>query len=357
MRDSVVCFTSFTFSYLTRALIMVRTLRQAHPTWKIWALITDKPPPGTDFSSQLAEFDNVLSADQLEIPRFDAWLFKHDVVEASTAVKGEMLRHLLRAGAEVVVYLDPDIAVFHSLDSTIAKLSDASILLTPHQVEPNTIEGSIRDNELTSLKYGVFNLGFLAVKNDETGSSFAEWWAKQLHFACYDEPQNGLFTDQKWCDLVPGLFDRVLVERDPGCNVASWNLSQRHLHVSSNGGILVNDSPLKFYHFTKIDREGDLMTEKYSGDNVEVMEVWKWYKRALEHTGVSNVPKGYWHYGNFSNGVKIPKSVRELFRYSVSLYEYFEDPFRADGDSFFRWLERERADLLSNSIVGGFEAI
>ena len=134
-----------------------------------------------------------------------------------------MLRRLLRTGAKVVIYLDPDIAVFHSLDSVVDKLSDASILLTPHQVKPNILEGSIRDNELTSLKYGVFNLGFLAVRNDETGGSFADWWARRLHFACYDEPQNGLFTDQKWCDLVPGLFDRVLIERDPGCNVASWN--------------------------------------------------------------------------------------------------------------------------------------
>ena len=76
MTDSVVCFTSFTFSYLARALILVRTLRQAHATWKIWALITDKPPPGMDLSAQLAEFDNVVFADQLEIPRFPRLAFQ-----------------------------------------------------------------------------------------------------------------------------------------------------------------------------------------------------------------------------------------------------------------------------------------
>ena len=79
------------------------------------------------------------------------------------------------------------------------------------------------------------------------------------------------------------------------------------------------------------------------------------YKRALEHAGVFNLPKGYWHYASFTNGVKIPKSVRELFRSSVDQYEYFEDPFDADGKSFFAWLQRERADLLSGSVVAGMK--
>jgi len=161
MTACVACYTSFTLSYLARALILARTVRQAHPSWQLWALITDKLPPGEDLSELLGEFDHVLFADQLEIPRFNAWLFKHDVVEASTAVKGEMLRKLLDSGADVVVYLDPDIAVFHPLDSVIEKLEDASILLTPHQVQANFGEGAIRDNELTSLM-------FLPIRNGAT---------------------------------------------------------------------------------------------------------------------------------------------------------------------------------------------
>ena len=84
-----------------------------------------------------AEFDRVLYAKDLDFPRFDRWLFKHDVVEASTAVKGQMLRHLLNQGAEKVVYLDPDIAVFSDLAEIIEKLDQYSVILTPHQVTPN----------------------------------------------------------------------------------------------------------------------------------------------------------------------------------------------------------------------------
>ena len=46
----VRCFTSFTFSYLARATVLARTLREAHPDWELWAMIVDMPPPGLDVS-------------------------------------------------------------------------------------------------------------------------------------------------------------------------------------------------------------------------------------------------------------------------------------------------------------------
>ena len=115
MKEKLHCFTSFTFSYLARASILVRTLREAHPDWVIWAVVTDEPP-GDDDRGLAKVFDHVVYAKELCFERFDRWLFKHDVVEASTAVKGQMLRHLLGEGAEKVVYLDPDIAVFSDLE-------------------------------------------------------------------------------------------------------------------------------------------------------------------------------------------------------------------------------------------------
>ena len=353
----VRCFTSFTFSYLTRATVLARTLREAHPDWELWAMIVDMPPPGLDVSESLAVFDRVLFPEQLRFDRFHAWIFKHDIVEACTAVKGQSLRFLLESDADVVVYFDPDIAVFHSLDTVFERLNDHSVILTPHQVTPNSTVGHVRDNEMTSLKYGVYNLGFCAVRNDETGRAFADWWARSLRIACYDDVENGIFTDQKWCDLVPALFPRVWIERDPGCNVASWNLSTRRISCTDEGNILVNGSPLKFYHYTKINAVGDLMTEKYAGDNVEVMEVWNWYKRAIKDAHVEGIPSGYWHYGRFDNGEKIPKAARVLFRSRDDLYAAFDNPFATDGHSYYNWLLREHPELLTKLSGGGFEAV
>lgn len=353
----VKCFTSFTYSYLTRAIMLARTLRRVHPDWELWAMLVDIPPPGVDQASAMADFDGVMVPADLGFERLPAWLFKHDIVEACTAVKGRMMSLLLESGADKVVYFDPDIAVFHSLDSVLAQLDDNSVVLTPHQVQANLTETEVRDNELTSLKYGTYNLGFCAVKNDPTGRDFAAWWARQLYFACYDDVESGIFTDQKWCDLVPALFPRVAIERDPGCNVASWNLSTRRIRFGDDGRILVNGSPLKFYHFTKINSSGDIMTEKYAGDNVEVLEVWNWYKRAIKKLTVDRIPSGYWHYGRFNNGERIPKSVRVIFRSQKGLFDLFDNPFETEGNSFYNWILRNQPELLTKPSRSGFEAI
>ena len=341
----ICCFTSFTYAYLGRARTLLATLRAAHPDWTVCAVVVDEPPPGEAGSVLLAGFDIVLGLHDLGIPRARAWLFKHDIVEACTAVKAAAMLRLMDAGYAAVVYLDPDIAVFHPLDTVTAALEHAAVVLTPHQTSPNRNARVMRDNELASLRFGAFNLGFIAVTSGGAGRRFAEWWAAQLLRVCYDDPAAGLFTDQKYIDLVPGLFDGVTILRDPGCNVASWNLSTRRITVGADGGIRVNDAPLRFMHFTKINSVGDIMIDRYAGDCIEVLEIWSWYRRQVARAQPATVPAGYWHYGVFSNGVPIPREVRVLYRDSPHLRAGFDDPFDADGP-FYAWLSETHAALL-----------
>ncbi len=343
----IAAYTSFTFTYLSRALVLAHSLRAAHPDWMICACIVDTPPPGIDCAPALAAFDQVVYANELGIPNFESWIFKHDLVEACTAVKGHALSFLLAEGYELVFYFDPDIAVFHSLDAIMERLDTASIVLTPHQVMPSADYLTFRDNELTSMKCGIYNLGFIAVRNSPVGVRFASWWAQLLYEACYDDPANGIFTDQKYIDLVPALFDEVDIFRAAGCNVASWNLTNRTLNISRDGTITVNGDPLKFYHFTKINGAGDVMTAKYIGENSAVWEVWNWYKREIAKFDTPGVPKGYWAFGRFANNVPISKPIRILFRTRAGLIAHFANPFAMHDDCFYRWLSVEHPDLIA----------
>lgn len=342
---SVCCYTSFSFTYFSRAQVLSETLRRAHPDWTLCAVIVDRPPAGIDAHTVTEFFDIVLEPEDLGIPNVRAWLFKHDVVEACTAVKGHALIRLL-GNFEKVIYLDPDIAVFHPLDRVVEHLEKASILLVPHQTQPNDTELAIWDNEGASLKYGIFNLGFLAVRNDAPARSFAKWWAGRLYQACYDDTPKGIFTDQKYCDLVPALFEGVMIDRDAGLNVASWNLSQRKIEIGHDGVIRVNGSELKFMHFTKIGSDGDHMIERYAGDNIQAFEIWRWYKKVVFKAGRPNAQKGYWHYGCFSNGVKISREVRLFYRSRPDLMEHFFDPFEAREGSLYEWLQHEVPNLV-----------
>ena len=246
-----------------------------------------------------------------------------------------------------VVYFDPDIALFHPLCDLDALLDRHSVVLTPHQLDANEAPVAVADNELTSLRYGVFNLGFLAVRSDPEGRRFAAWWAAQLLRACYDEVESGIFTDQKYCDLVPALFERVHVHRDPGCNVASWNLSRRTLRIGRDGAITANGSPLKFYHFTKIGTAGDVMVRRYAGANTAAFEIWEWYRREIAAGPGSPAGAVPWHYGHFADGRPIPRLLRLLFRGRADLLAAFDDPFRTGPGSYVDWVRSEHPDLLS----------
>lgn len=343
----VCCYTSFTFAYAARAMILADTLRRHHPGWVLAAAVVDRHPGGTPLARLLPEFDQVVGTEELGIPQMPGWLFRHDVVEACTAVKGAMLCRLLADGYDAVIYLDPDIAVFGPMAEALEALSSSSILLTPHQAAPNLADKAFDDNEMTSLLFGTYNLGFVAVRNDGTGREFAAWWAARLHRACYDAPERGIFTDQRYVDLVPGLFDGVRILRDPAYNVASWNLSTRQVTIGGDGVIRVNGRPLRFFHFTKVDGVGVAMLDRYAGDNVEVFELLAWYKRELKRNGHHPAAALPWHYGRFTNGVPIPTVARRLYRGRQDLIRHFNDPFDAGlTDSFYNWLRAEHPALL-----------
>lgn len=215
------CFTSASFSYLAKARVLGSTLKRFHPDWIVTVCLTDREPKGFTFDLDNEPFDRVIWSEELPLANPKGWLFQHDVVEACTAVKGPVLRALLAGEADRVFYLDPDIAVFGSLAPMVEMLDDASILLTPHQLTPEEDRQAIVDNEICALSHGTYNLGFLAVRNDAVGQQFARWWNDRLLEYCVDDRSSGIFVDQKWCDLVPALFDRVHVVRDAGYNVAS----------------------------------------------------------------------------------------------------------------------------------------
>lgn len=356
---TVHAFTSCSYSYLNRARVLAATLRAQHPDWVLWLVMTDKEPKGFRFDLSQEDYDHILTAEDLFGEETERWLFGHDIVEACTAVKGRASTRILQEkDCEKLVYFDPDIAIFNPMTPVIDLLDTHSIVLTPHQTEPDPKDQriAIRDNEITSLDYGIYNLGFAAMSNDDEGKRFAQWWDDRLTDWCHDRLDIGLFVDQKWCNLVPCFFDNVKTLRDPGYNVASWNLSQRQMNYDDAGNALINGVPLRFYHFTKLGPVGDVMTQRYAKENIEVYELWWWYRNQVVAATDKNIPKGWWYYGSFDNGVKITKSLRELYRDRLDLRDAFPKPFHTAGNSYYEWV-KGNTDLLEKSEKRGFEAV
>lgn len=340
---AVHVFTSFSYAYLDRARVLASSIRRLHPEWVLWAILVDRDPPNLPVDWAKENFDRVIRADELLGEEAARWLFGHDVVEACTAIKGRALDFILQQdNVSQVFYFDPDIAVLGRMDEAVHHLSSHSIVLTPHLVDPEARDDhqAILDNEVGSLLHGVFNLGFIGVSNTVEGRRFAGWWRDRLDDWCHDRRDIGIFVDQKWCNLIPCLFDEVNVLRDPGYNVASWNLSKRLVQFDENGQIWVNGSLLKFYHFTKYGPVGASMTLRYSDANSAVQDLWWWYGRELERNAFVSLPTGWWAYSRFSNGAAITKPFRELYRARRDLQLSFPDPFETGKDSFLSWARK-----------------
>ena len=344
---TVLCWTSFTFSYLDRARVLFESLRRHHPEWRLAALISDEPPPGFEFDPAAEPFDALVWAKDLGLADYKAFLFQHDVVEMCTAVKGPFLHRVCSdpafgGGAEIAIYLDPDTAVFSRLDTVIERLAAADIVLTPHLASPELEEAGVRDNEMSALRTGIYNLGFVAVRTSGEGARFAAWWAERLTAFCYDEIPLGLFTDQRWCDQVPVLFGKVAVLRDPGFNVASWNISRRPVAIGHDGVITAGGSPLRFWHFTKLGMVGEAMTRRYARENFQVYEIWNWYRRRIEECRVDGLPSGWWAHGTYADGKPIPRSDRRAYRDDPELRARFPHPFASGRGSLQAHLKPRR---------------
>ena len=60
------------------------------------------------------------------------------------------------------------------------------------------------------------------------------------------------------------MFATTAVLRDPGLNVAYWNLHSGTYRGPADGSVQVGDRPLRFFHFSGFDVELDLTRNQVS---------------------------------------------------------------------------------------------
>ena len=179
----VVAFTSAATNYLPKVRLLFQSLRKYHPEFKLVLALADETIEDTDLTNE--PLDEVISVGQLNIPDKRQWIYFHTIVELSTAIKPFVLKELLgRHDVDLVLYFDPDMVVFDRLDDLIHAMSGKNVGLTPHQTHPEAGLEAVRDNEISSLKHGVYNLGFLAVASTAEGRRFADWWAERIYHFC-----------------------------------------------------------------------------------------------------------------------------------------------------------------------------
>lgn len=312
-------FTIVSKNYWAFARTLMQSLATVHPEWDRHVLLADRLP---DDGLPDDGLFSVTCVEELPLPRRKEFLFRYTIMELNTAVKPWMFAWLRAKGYQRLIYLDPDILALQKL-TDIERLLDegATAVLTPHLTAP--LADDKKPSELDIMRAGAYNLGFLALGQTSQADLLIAWWQQKLEYQAVVDLEQGLFTDQKWIDLVPGLFTGVSILRDPGYNVAYWNLAHRPL--TKEGDIWhAGGRPLRFFHFSGFNPELPGAFSKHQNRfDLDALGAGKelalYYAGQLLENEYRQCRTYPYAFGYFDDGTPIPDIIRAIYREDLDL--------------------------------------
>lgn len=347
-----VAFTICAKNYLAQAFTLRESFEKHNPNCDFFIFLSDD-------SEGLA--NDIITLDDSWIPNWKQMAFKYNVIEFSTSIKPFCFKKLFGNGYSKVMYLDPDIYVTNPLDEIFNYLDEKSIVLTPHYCNIQTeYTGSITEEEI--LFVGIYNLGFVAIRNNVNGNKIISWWMNRLANKCYADKFDALHVDQKWMDFIPAFFpNETLITHHMGINPAIWNLHERELIIDEKGAYTISNIesnkifPLLFFHFSGFDPfKPKLINRRHPKYNTDIypsyIPLFDEYIAGVYKNEYNEYSKMSYSFNSFEDGENILPLHRRLFR--VNEQEYLNDnPFSTDG-KFIKALKAQK--LLSGIKSKGF---
>ncbi len=348
----VAACTIIALNYLAHARVLADSFFQHHTDGEFTVLLIDDEARHFEASG---ETFRCLRLSEIGFSRGDIGELAgiYDVTELSTAVKPPFLKYLRAESRDHIIYLDPDIRLFSSLEDVAALARHHSIVLTPHTTVPVPHDGALIDASQI-LAAGVYNLGFVAL--GPRCEPFLDWWWQRTRRDALSDPTRMMFTDQRWVDFVPGLFEHYIL-KDPAYNVAYWNLHGRCLTWEA-GRYLVNGQPLTFFHFSGYDGRNSHLLSKHQGDRPRILlsdnpalaKICSEYQANLDEAGLlrhSALPYGW---NALPSGIALSRRMRRIYRAALEAHERGRGPEPPNPfdqqrpDRFVEWLNEPAGD-------------
>jgi glycosyltransferase involved in cell wall biosynthesis len=329
-------FTICASNYLASAIALGRSVSTAHGGSRLTVFLLDDPP------AEVAGVDHIhIVPARTTMPLADWHHYQcfYGVLELATSIKPLCFEHVLAADSDLAIYLDPDIVVFKALDAVTSAIRDGyEVVLTPHILTPLPADGKT-PSDLSIMRAGIYNLGFAAFANTARNRAIIAWWGRQLRTQGLVDVNAGLFTDQKWIDFIPALSPSTFIIREPGYNVAYWNLHERTLTRAEDGWRVTfldgSQSDLAFFHFSGYAPSADQLSKhetryrsKPPGDTRQILGQ---YSELLTATGYCGLRERGVAAPRFENGIAWDPVCRILYREILLADPDFGDPLKGDA--------------------------
>jgi hypothetical protein len=328
-------------NHLPKAACLAKSLGETQPRHTFALCLVERDKSALDGLE--AWFPEVILASETGITDPSSFMFRYERYEACRAVKARFLLWAMNRFPQEqnFLFLDPDVMTYSRFEELEALLPESEIftrkqiIVTPHQLRDEDSSLGVRENTFRTLTAGTFNLGFLALRRSPTAVEILEWWDTKLQDFCYMEwRERGLFVDQKWALLGLSFFDMTVL-REPGYNVANWNVSTRQIERDGEN-YLVNGRPLRFFHFSNMDYDRDLYhLRRFSDTSHPVFTLRGKYKEDIHSFGHSKFFQVPWSYDKYLSGAPISPEARFVYRSTPELWRVISNPFAEDPARFY----------------------
>lgn len=327
-------FTITSLNYLHKAEVLYKSIKSTNQICDFTIIICDEKQEISNFSDHFSDV-NIIWAENLfeNNDLFHHFSFKFNIIEFNTLLKPLAFEILLK-DYDQVIYLDPDIKVFNILEFS----KSHSIIITPHYTT-SLNDWSKRPNDLDLLRFGANNLGFICLNKLDEANKFLDWWKNICFDYNYYEPSIGLGVDQKFIDLVPILFEKSLVLKDLGMNLAFWNIHERNIVKKEDDYFVNENTPLKFIHFSSFPinypfKIADKQTIYNDFPNNIFKEIWEDYKNDLEISFYFNLKNTPYSFNYFEDGMIINDFIRRNYMDYIkrTIPKKFNNPFLSNSN-------------------------
>jgi hypothetical protein len=248
MAPRVYC-TYFDDNYLSRGLALHHSLQRHAPGARLWVLCLTESChqalraldlPGL-VPCRLADFE---AAD----PQVAATRASRSTVEYYFTCSPAWMLFVLdrEQDAEWVTYLDSDLLFFDSPEPIYDELSSAAVAIIPHRYTARIAK---------MRKHGIYNVGWVGVRNDAEGRRVIDWWRRKCIEWCHDYVDGDRFADQGYLNAFPALSQRVKVIENVGANLAPWNIGNHRIALIGGRVMIDENIPLIFFHFQGVKKD------------------------------------------------------------------------------------------------------
>jgi hypothetical protein len=238
-KDTFHLCTIFNKDYLVRGLALYISLKKYMSGLHFWILCAD------DLSYNFMKKINLENTTIFHLKNLeDKKLYKaketRKTYEYCWTLKAPFIQFILKNNYNInsVLYCDSDLFFFTDARKIYKEWGNASIFISKLWMNPRSEKA-----------FGSFSAGLIGFKRDRTAFKCLRWWKIQCIRWCYNKIEEGRWSDQKYLDCWPKMFENVKITENKGINLGPWDIKRVDITKNKNS-IFCNNHELIVYHFS-----------------------------------------------------------------------------------------------------------